>query len=106
MSGITTHVLDTTIGRPVVGLPVLLEALIDGWQECGRAVTGEDGRAMTSLCGESPLRQGLYRLRFGTACVSRFFPEVTILFHVEDESQHYHLPLLLCGNSYTTYRGS
>ena len=106
MSSITTHVLDTTMGRPAAGVPVVLESLLDGWQECGRAVTNEDGRVSEFIPGNLELREGLYRLVFGTSSLSRFFPEVMIVFHVQDVNQHYHVPLLLSGSSYTTYRGS
>jgi len=36
---------------------------------------------------------------------STIYPEVSITF-ICDGKAHYHLPLLLSDNSYTTYRGS
>ncbi|KAK3326289.1 putative transthyretin-like protein [Apodospora peruviana] len=48
-------------------------------------------------------------LRFDTGVYygpeNTFFPEVTVVFRV-DEGQHYHVPLLLAPYSYSTYRGS
>jgi 5-hydroxyisourate hydrolase len=109
MSGITTHVLDTSRGRPAAGVPVSLEKH-DGnyWNFIGRGQTDADGRCRTLLDG--PLENGKYRLTFGTAAYfgegNTFFPEVVIVFDVNDASQHYHVPLLLSPYGYSTYRGS
>jgi len=109
MSGITTHVLDTSRGRPAAGVAVTLEKH-DGnyWKLAGRSETDADGRCR-SLTGE-PLTTGLYRLTFGTGAYygegKTFFPEVTIAFEVSDASQHYHVPLLLSPFGYSTYRGT
>jgi 5-hydroxyisourate hydrolase len=112
MNSITTHVLDTARGMPAVGVAVTLHVHSDiGWQEAGRGVTNQDGRVSNLLAGKN-LQAGKYRLTFDTAAylarfnVPSFFPEVTILFEVQDANQHYHVPLLLSPFGYSTYRGT
>jgi 5-hydroxyisourate hydrolase len=106
MSAITTHVLDTGLGQPAKGLRIVLEIFETTWKEIARAVTDQDGRVRDLLAEDHVLRPGFYRLRFDTASISRFFPEVPIVFHIEDAAQHYHVPLLLSPYGYSTYRGS
>jgi 5-hydroxyisourate hydrolase len=121
MSAITTHVLDTALGRPAAGLPVRLEHVGDaGCTEIASATTGSDGRIAD--LGPAQLEPGTYRLVFGTAAYAAvahstaayttgqqqppFFPEVAVTFTVLDGTQHYHVPLLLSPFGYSTYRGS
>jgi 5-hydroxyisourate hydrolase len=106
---ITTHVLDTSRGRPAGGIPVRLEVQAGhGWRELGSGATDGDGRLRDP--GWGPIEQGTYRLTFDTSGYYReqgsFYPEVAIVFWVDDPAQHYHLPLLLSPFAYTTYRGS
>jgi len=112
MNSITTHVLDMARGIPAVGVPVTLHVhSAEGWQEAGREVTNQDGR-VSNLLGERNLKAGRYRLTFETAAylarsnVSSFFPEIAILFEVQDANQNYHVPLLLSPFGYSTYRGA
>jgi 5-hydroxyisourate hydrolase len=79
----------------------------DGWTSLGRGATDADGRLLDLLRADHALAAGTYRLTFSTgAAMSGFFPEVTIVFAVDDPGQHYHVPLLLSPFGYTTYRGS
>lgn len=107
-SPITTHVLDTSRGLPVSGLPVVLDQRSDhGWTERARGQTDADGRVSTWESGPFVLSAGTYRLTFDlTARPSSFYPEVTIAFSVTDPGQHYHVPLLLSPFGYSTYRGT
>jgi 5-hydroxyisourate hydrolase len=114
MSGVTTHVLDTSLGRPASGVPVVLERM-DGsnaWTNVGQGVTDGDGRLRTLTAGAPELTPGTYRLIFDTRRyfdglgTPGFFPSVTIEFQVRAGSEHYHVPLLLSPHGYTTYRGS
>jgi len=112
MNSITTHVLDIARGMPAMGISVVLHAhSANGWQEAGRGVTNQDGR-VTSLLAAKDFKAGKYRLIFDTAAylarfnISSFFPEVTIVFEVQDATQHYHVPLLLSPFGYSTYRGT
>ena len=103
MAGITTHVLDTSKGKPAAGIAVTLEVQRGGWKPVGRGLTDADGRLRTLTEGVT-LEAALYRLTFTTG--SPFFPEVAIVFQVSDPAQHYHVPLLLSPYGYSTYRGS
>jgi 5-hydroxyisourate hydrolase len=109
MSGITTHVLDTVLGRPAAGIGIRLEKLDeDSWLLLAESATDADGRCRNLAPEAAP---GLYRLTFSTGAYfneqarSSIYPEISITFHCRGEA-HYHLPLLLSENSYTTYRGS
>ena len=110
--GLSTHILDTALGKPAAGVALVLWlAAGDGWREIGRGSTDADGRCRT-LLGERELERATYKLRFETAPyfssqkINGLYPYVEIVFAVEDPSQHYHVPLLLAANGYTTYRGS
>ena len=86
MATISTHVLDTALGRPAADIRVV-------------------------RLGPDDLPPGGYRLRFDTAAYfaatgqAGFFPEVTVAFWVE-AGQRYHVPLLLSPFAYSIYRGS
>ena len=112
MSAITTHILDTSRGRPASAVPIRLEIVeAQGVRELGQGKTDDDGR-LKDLLGDAELVAGRYRIIFDTgayfaACgVEGFYPEVTIDFEVRDGTQHYHVPLLLNPFGYSTYRGS
>ena len=102
---ITTHVLDTAQGGPASGVPIELE-IREGasWRKLGQGETDSDGRLRMPLSGE--LEAGTYRLRFDTSGRSPFFPEVAIVFVVDEGGGHYHVPLLLSPYGYSTYRGT
>jgi 5-hydroxyisourate hydrolase len=109
---ITTHVLDTAIGRPAARVPVVLEiADGDGWRVVGAGSTDDDGRLKT-LTPPGPVAAGTYRIRFDTTAyfaahrIEGFFPLVEIQFVIKDGAAHYHVPLLLSPYGYSTYRGS
>jgi len=109
---ITTHVLDTALGRPGRGIDIELHrAEGTGWQPVGRGVTDDDGRLRT-LTPAGPVDTGTYRIRFHTGPyftannAAGFFPVVEIQFTVADGAQHYHVPLLLSPFGFSTYRGS
>jgi 5-hydroxyisourate hydrolase len=113
MGSISTHVLDTAVGKPARGVPVSLETA--GTSTCvvlARAITDANGRVAALLPDGHDLAAGLYRITFDTGTYYRtdnadaFFPEVAILFEVRDPRQHYHIPLLLSPFGYSTYRGS
>ena len=115
---ITTHVLDTSIGRPAVGVKVVLErgGKSSDWQLVGHGETDSDGRLRTLTVEGAPLEPGLYRLVFDTRRyfetrkVRAFYPSVIVIFEVSDELSsregHHHVPLLLSPFGYSTYRGS
>jgi 5-hydroxyisourate hydrolase len=114
VNGITTHVLDLSLGQPARGVAVKLELLTAdrGWVTLKETTTDDDGRVKDLLAAGSKLDAGRYRLTFSTGEYYRglgqqsFHPETTIVFEVVDASQHHHVPLLLSPHGYTTYRGS
>lgn len=114
MSAITTHVLDTTSGRPGAGIPVVLERKThsSGWQALADGMTNADGRLTDLLSVREAFLPGHYRLIFeiGPYFLLRniecFFPQITVSFVVKDPAQHYHVPLLLSPFGYSTYRGT
>jgi 5-hydroxyisourate hydrolase len=113
VSAITTHVLDTARGCPAAGVRVVLErAAGDGaWEPLGTGVTDADGRLGDLLAPGARVAAGRYRLTFATgayfaaAGARAFYPEVAVLFAVDDD-EHLHVPLLLSPFGYSTYRGS
>jgi len=113
MSEITTHVLDTSIGRPAAGVPVILEIAkpAGGWKELSRGATDGDGR-LRHLLAPGSLVEGTYRLTFDTQSYFRsrkvegMYPHVAVVFQVRDAKQPHHIPLLLSPYGYSTYRGS
>ena len=122
---ISTHVLDTELGMPAVGVHVTLYRLSDDGRplRLTQALTDADGRVRDLL--ERPLVVGDYRLEFNLASPrgepfasdtgvtmeaeganDRFFRRISMDVRVADASRSYHVPLLLAPFSLTTYRGS
>ncbi|MFZ0796451.1 MAG: hydroxyisourate hydrolase [Terriglobales bacterium] len=114
MTRISTHVLDTTQGQPAKDVPVRLERqdATGNWWLLASARTDQDGRCAQLLPENEALAPGVYRLGFETATyfaackLDGLYPSVEIIFQVRDGEQHFHIPLLLNPNGYTTYRGS
>lgn len=111
--GISTHILDTSLGRPASAVAIELARMSHGeWPLLNEAITDTDGRCKHLLPETQPLQPGIYRVRFDTAAyfkrqgTSCLYPYVDIVFEITDATQHYHIPLLLTANGYTTYRGS
>jgi 5-hydroxyisourate hydrolase len=113
VSGITTHVLDTSRGKPAAGVRLRLERVVRNGQRSpilAEATTDENGRVRESL--PWPKEKGIYRLTFDAGAyyraqgIASFFPEVVVTFEVTDSAQDYHVPLLLSPFGYSTYRGS
>jgi 5-hydroxyisourate hydrolase len=113
MSPITTHVLDTSRGRPAVGVSVRLDrrAADGSYDSVGSGATDADGRLRT-LLEKADLTTGVYRLTFDTGAyfgalgILGFYPEASIVFTVGSKDEHYHVPLLLTPFGYSTYRGT
>lgn len=96
---LSTHILDTSAGRPAAGVHVRLDLHDDGWRTIAEGHTDDDGR----VSGWETTEPGTYRLVF--AVHGEFYPDVTVAFRVTDDS-HYHVPLLISPYGYSTYRGS
>ena len=96
MMTVSTHVLDTELGRPAAGVRVeLFDA--DG-DLVGEGVTDADGRI--AELGDSTA--GTYSIVFHPP--SPFFKRVEL--EVELAEGHYHVPLLVSPYSCASYRGS
>lgn len=112
MSAITTHVLDTSRGRPAEGMAVALEMSNGGkWELLGRGQTGADGRCNTIWQENVPLAPGTYRLLFdvgayfGASKTETFYETIPVVFCIRRPAEHYHVPLLVSPYGYSTYRG-
>lgn len=109
MSTLSTHVLDTALGRPAPGIRVTLERAGD---VVGSGVTDVDGRVRDLHKNTASLSEGSYRLTFHVADYfakarrESFFTEIVVDFRIGGDAEHYHVPLLLSPFGYSTYRGS
>jgi 5-hydroxyisourate hydrolase len=114
MSRISTHILDTTQGKPAAALPVHLDfrESSGAWRRVCFQQTDSDGRCVELLPNSEGLVEGFYRLTFDTGAyfdaqgVRGLYPFVEITFQVRSGDSRFHIPLLLNPNGYTTYRGS
>ncbi|MGW0833717.1 hydroxyisourate hydrolase [Streptomyces prunicolor] len=130
-ASVSTHILDTSVGRPAEGVAVQLAArsgTLGEWQPLGGSATDVDGRCkdLPALpAGTTHVRLDFevepYFLKFENqqadaqqdapanrdsgATTGVFFPEVAITFAVKP-GEHYHVPLLLNPFGYSVYRGS
>lgn len=109
MSTLSTHVLDTALGRPAQGVRVTLERSGD---LIGSGTTDADGRLRDLHNKDAPLTEGSYQLTFyvgeyfSKGKREFFFPEVVVNFRITGATEHYHVPLLLSPYGYSTYRGT
>jgi 5-hydroxyisourate hydrolase len=108
-SPITTHILDTSIGRPAAQVQI---SLFYQGHQIASGQTNDDGRILQWLPLDYQLKSGIYQIVFeigdwmkaqNRAC---FYPKVTIDFEVQNTNEHYHVPLLINPFGYSTYRGS
>ncbi len=112
LSQLTTHVLDTTLGKPAQEMTIRLKHFVDnGWFTLAQGVTNADGRVGDLLPSEKNVLPGNYKMVFETLRYFKannttgLYPVVEICFTVSDDA-HYHIPLLLNPFGYSTYRGS
>lgn len=114
---LTTHVLDTTHGRPGAGIALTLYRVENeqrSWVLDAR--TNADGRCDVPLLQGDTMKPGCYELVFKVGAYFRaagmasaepaFLDVVPIRFGVSSADQHYHVPLLVSPFGYSTYRGS
>lgn len=113
MTQITSHILDTTLGLPAQKVFVtLMQQNDDDWLMLGSAVTNKDGRVPDFTGSDDALPEGAYKLTFYLAeyhaalSQKSFYPQVDVIFEIEGNGQHYHVPLLMNPYGYSTYRGS
>ena len=113
MGKLTTHVLDTALGKPAQGIRI---DVFTGETHLKTVTTNSDGRVDGPILEGDGLKSGQYELRFHAGDYLRkttpglseplFLDVIPIRFGIADASQHYHVPLLLSPFSFSTYRGS
>lgn len=117
MGRLTTHVLDTALGKPAAGVKIWLYRVTgNSHKKIGEFVTNADGRCDGPILADAAFTAGGYELVFHAGDYLRatgqagegelFLDQIPIRFGVPDASQHYHVPLLISPFSYSTYRGS
>jgi len=115
MGRLTTHVLDIANGCP--GASIRIDLFRHGQAGAiNSAITNADGRCAKPLLEDGDFIAGEYELVFHAGEYfnakgqedgeHRFLDSVVIRFGINDEDQHYHVPLLLSPFGYSTYRGS
>lgn len=112
MSQLTTHVLDTSKGKPAWGIAVILYEQVAGESiEVSRGITNREGRLNNLLLEDEELVPGVYKMTFDIKHyfdsfeIETFYPVIEIVFQIKT-TEHYHIPLLLSPYGYSTYRGS
>ena len=117
MGRLTTHVLDTSAGRPAAGIAIALSRLEPGGSvRLTETLTNSDGRCDAPLLEGAAFAAGRYELTFDAGAYFRsrgvaltdpaFLDEVIIRFGIAAPDEHYHVPLLISPYGYSTYRGS
>jgi 5-hydroxyisourate hydrolase len=116
MAGLTTHVLDTSKGKPAVNLKIDLYKIINEQKKLiDTFITNDDGRISKPLMSAEDLEQVNYELLFYAGDYLKkqnvnlkniFLDLIPIRFYVHNRYEHYHVPLLLSPFGYSTYRGS
>jgi len=117
MARLSTHVLDTMLGRPAAGIPIELHRLAGGDRvPVAAAVTNADGRTDAPLLSGERLETGVYELTFRVGDYLRraalnlpdplFLDDVVVRVGIADATGNYHVPLLLAPHGYSVYRGS
>jgi 5-hydroxyisourate hydrolase len=110
---LSVHVLNTETGLPSSNVIVLLEAQQgDKWVKLNEGKTDANGRISELYPKDTNLQKGIYKVTFKTGDWFKannkrtFFPEVPVIFIMDDSLDHYHIPLLLSSYGYSTYRGN
>ncbi len=114
MRRISTHILDLVQGKPAADVPVRLEKQNRSgeWMRLNSTHTDQDGRCTQLLPEDEDLGTNIYRLSFDTESyfarhkIGALYPVVEITFTAQEDESHFHIPLLLSPNGYTTYRGT
>jgi 5-hydroxyisourate hydrolase len=114
---LSTHVLDTSAGKPAKGISWSLYRITENDRvEIGGGITNADGRTDGALLEGDAVRIGTYELVFDVADYFTkegvtlsdppFLSTIPLRFAIFDADQNYHVPLLVSPYSYSTYRGS
>ncbi|MCD8260330.1 MAG: hydroxyisourate hydrolase [Bacteroides sp.] len=109
----STHILDINQGKPASGVPITLyqwNPEKEEFEEAGSEKTDENGRIGNFLPSTSS-KEGIYKLKFETLSyfnnqhITSICPYIEVVFRIEGKG-HYHIPITLSANGYSTYRGN
>jgi 5-hydroxyisourate hydrolase len=110
---LSVHVLNLQTGVPTADITVELEQKQqDKWVKLASGVTDKNGRIPALYPQDKPVASGVYKVVFKTGDYyqkmkqNTFFPEIPVIFTMENKGEHYHIPLLLSQYGYSTYRGN
>jgi 5-hydroxyisourate hydrolase len=116
MGRLTTHILDTALGRPAKGLKIELWSLNGEPSLIKTVISNQDGRVDAPLLEGDDFKAGQYELHFYAGAYLKahgaplsdppFLDVIPLRFGIANASDHYHVPLLLSPYGYSTYRGS
>ncbi len=112
-SQITTHILDIAVGKPASGVKVILFIKQEeSWKELAHSFSDINGRIEDLLSSDIQILSATYKLVFFPGDYFQknnrkcFYPSISVCFEIINTKQHYHIPLLLSGFGYSTYRGT
>ncbi|NIG13572.1 hydroxyisourate hydrolase [Pantoea sp. Cy-640] len=110
---LSVHVLNLQTGVPTAGIEVELDKKQgEEWVKLAQGTTNEQGRITALYPAGQKAQTGIYRVIFKTGDYYKknsqptFFPEIPVMFNLDNADQHYHIPLLLSQYGYSTYRGN
>ncbi len=106
MARLSTHVLDTSRGKPAAGMQI---RLYRDSELLAKVQTNADGRTNEPLLAGDAIPPGVYELVFSVGAYfesSPFLEDVVVRFRISESAGNYHVPLLVSPFGYTTYRGS
>jgi len=110
---LSTHILDINRGIPAEGVTITLFKLTgenQSFEKIDSGVTDTNGR-IANFLPSGQQNEGIYKLKFETASyftgqhLASIYPYIEVIFEIKD-SGHYHIPITVTANGYSTYRGS
>lgn len=112
----STHILDLNKGEPAAGILISLYKMKGPgglWEKIGENKTGTNGRIWNFLpiIGGNIGNEGIYKLKFATKPyfdyknLHSIYPFIEIVFEIKGAG-HYHIPITMSANGYSTYKGN
>jgi len=115
MTKLTTHCLDTYLGKPAKGMKVEVYFVLGKREKINSIILNDNGRPDKPLVEGINFKEGKYEIIFFVGDYFKkitnlpkipFLNEVVVRFGISNPKEHYHVPLLVSPWSYSTYRGS
>ena len=110
---LSSHILDISAGHPAQGVKIELlkyDETSENWEKVDSGITDENGR-ITNFLPHEQNNEGMYKLKFMTAPYfadqgqKSIYPFIEVIFNIEGNG-HYHIPITVSANGYSTYRGN